>query len=683
MEIAAATEATMERTVAERRIAELSRELERHNHLYYVLAAPVIADQEFDRMLKELEELEKGFPEFASPNSPTQRVGGDITKGFPTVPHRYPMLSLGNTYSREEVEEFVARVEKAIGPTRYSMELKYDGVAISLSYRNGELVRGVTRGDGEKGEDITANVRTIRSVPLHLQGEGWPAEFEARGEVIFTKKRFDNLNAQREKEGEELYANPRNTAAGTLKQQDPKEVAKRGLDSFMYSVQGEGLPTRSHFDNLERAHEWGFKTPDPEKRFIDRANDAAGIMAFIDHWGRHRNELEMIIDGVVVKVDDLDVQEELGLTAKSPRWAMAYKYAPEQAVTKLLGVTFQVGRTGAVTPVAELDPVQLAGTTVKRASLFNADQLDRLDLHQGDMVRVEKAGEIIPQVVGVELAKRGPGAKRVRFPHECPECRTPLVRLEGEAQHYCPHEHGCPPQITRRIEHFVSRRAMDIDGLGAETVQEFHDAGLIHDVADLYELSVDRILSLGKGWKEKSAEKVMAGLEKSKQVAFDQVLFAIRHSARGRDRGEEDRAAGVSMERLMAMTKEELVGIEEVGEVIAESILDFFAVEGQPDASWNAYASKGCRWKWRLRPGAGDRSLKGCQSWCRAFSATSAATASRKPSSATAARCPVPSAARRAMWWPARAWGLPNAPRPKELKVPVIDEDELTRMIEG
>ncbi|MFN3876076.1 MAG: NAD-dependent DNA ligase LigA, partial [Flavobacteriales bacterium] len=352
----------------------MSAELERHNHRYYVLADPVISDHEFDRMLRELEELERRFPDLASPNSPTRRVGGDITKGFPTVPHRYPMLSLGNTYSREEVEEFVARVERSIGPARFSMELKYDGVAISLSYRNGELLRGVTRGDGEKGEDITANVRTIRSIPLRLQGEGWPEEVEARGEAIFTKKRFEELNAEREREGEEPYANPRNTAAGTLKQQDPKEVARRGLDCYIYSIQGEDLPTRSHYDNLLRAHQWGFRTPDPARRFIERARDAAGIMSFIDHWEKHRHELDLVIDGVVVKVDDLDAQEELGLTAKSPRWAMAYKYAPEQALTRLQRVAFQVGRTGAVTPVAELAPVQLAGTTVRRASLFNADQ---------------------------------------------------------------------------------------------------------------------------------------------------------------------------------------------------------------------------------------------------------------------------------------------------------------------
>lgn len=672
----------MEKSSAERRIAELSRELELHNHRYYVLARPSITDREFDAMLKELEALEQEFPGLASPNSPTQRVGGDITKGFPTVPHRYPMLSLGNTYSREEVEEFVGRVEKAIGPTRFSMELKYDGVAISLSYRNGELVRGVTRGDGEKGEDITANVRTIRSIPLRLQGEGWPAEFEARGEVIFTKQQFDKLNAKREREGEELYANPRNTAAGTLKQQDPKEVAKRGLDSFMYSLQGEALPTRSHFDNLMRAQQWGFKTPDPARRFIERANDAAGIMAFIDHWGEHRNELEMIIDGVVVKVDDLDVQEELGLTAKSPRWAMAYKYAPEQAVTKLLGVTFQVGRTGAVTPVAELDPVQLAGTTVKRASLFNADQLDRLDLHQGDMVRVEKAGEIIPQVVGVELAKRVHGAHRVRFPHQCPECGTALIRLDGEAQHYCPNEHGCPPQITRRIEHFVSRRAMDIDGLGAETVQEFHDAGLIRDVADLYELTVERILALGKGWKEKSAEKVIAGLARSKQVPFERVLFALGIRHVGETVAKKIARGAMSMERLMAMSREELLGIEEVGEVIAESLIDFFAVPGNQRIV-ERLARHGLRMEQDASEGPASDKLKGLSIVVSGVFRNFSRDGIKEAIERNGGKVSGSISSKTSYVVAGEGMGPAKRAKAEELKVPVIDEDELTRMIEG
>lgn len=570
----------MHHTADVERIKQLREELELHNHRYYVLAAPTISDQEFDRLLAELERLEAAHPELADPNSPTQRVGGDITKNFPVVAHRAPMLSLSNSYSREEVAEFVARVEKSVGRTRYTMELKYDGVAISLTYRDGELLRGVTRGDGEKGEEITANIRTVRAIPLRLQGDGWPAEFEARGEIIFTRERFARLNAERERAGEELYANPRNTAAGTLKNQDPKLVAARGLDNFIYTLQGDDLPRRSHYANMMMAREWGFKTPPPERRFIEQADDVDGIMAFIDHWDRARHGIEFIIDGIVVKVDDLDVQEELGLTAKSPRWAIAYKFQAEQAITRLNGVTFQVGRTGAVTPVAELEPVLLAGTTVKRASLFNADQLERLDLHLGDTVRVEKAGEIIPQVVGVEKEHRLPHAQRVSFPHDCPECATPLIRLEGEAQHYCPNEHQCPPQITRRIEHFVARKAMDIEGLGGETVDELYRAGLIRNVADLYDLTIEQLLALGKGWGEKSARQVVEGVAASKAVPFEQVLFAlgIRHVGETVAR-KIARAVG-TVDRLMTMTREELTAIDEVGEVIAESILDFFAVAG-------------------------------------------------------------------------------------------------------
>lgn len=570
----------MSRSEAAERIQQLREELERHNHLYYVKAAPEISDQAFDLMLKELERLEAEHPGLADPNSPTQRVGGDITKNFPVVAHRYPMLSLGNSYSRDEVAEFVARVEKSVGRTRYTMELKYDGVAISLSYRHGELVRGVTRGDGEKGEEITANIRTVRAIPLKLQGDGWPAEFEARGEIIFTKKQFDKLNAERAAAGEELYANPRNTAAGTLKNQDPKLVAKRGLDNFIYTLQGEGLPTRSHYRNIMAARDWGFRTPMPEHRFIEQADDVDGIMAFIDHWDKARHDIGFIIDGIVVKVDDLDVQEELGLTAKSPRWAIAYKFQAEQAVTRLNAVTFQVGRTGAVTPVAELEPVLLAGTTVKRASLFNADQLERLDLHVGDLVRVEKAGEIIPQVVGVEKEHRPAHAHRVRFPHHCPECSTALIRLEGEAQHYCPNEHQCPPQITRRIEHFVARKAMDIEGLGGETVEELFRAGLIRNVADLYDLTAEQLLALGKGWGEKSARQVVEGVEASKAVPFEQVLFALGIRHVGETVAKRIARAVGSIDRLMALSREELTQLDEVGEVIAESIADFFAAEG-------------------------------------------------------------------------------------------------------
>ena len=569
----------MDRLEAQHRIAALSAELEEHNHRYYVLAAPTISDQEFDFKLKELEALEKEWPEFASPNSPTQRVGGDITKEFAQVAHVFPMLSLGNSYSTEEVADFVKRVEKENGRTTFTMELKYDGVAISLSYRNGELVRGVTRGDGEKGDDITANVRTVRAIPLKLRGD-FPPVFEARGEILFMRKQFDKLNAERAKRGEELYANPRNTAAGSLKQQDPKDVAKRGLDNFIYTLQGEKLPTRSHYENILAAHTWGFKTPDPKRRFIDRADSVEGIMAFIDHWDTARHQLEMDIDGIVIKVDDLRVQEELGLTAKSPRWAIAYKFQAEQAVTRLNGVSYQVGRTGAITPVAELEPVLLAGTTVKRASLHNADQIAKLDLHIGDFVKVEKGGEIIPKIVGVDLDQRPHHAQRVEFPEACPECGTTLVRYEGEAQHYCPNEHACPPQITGRIEHFVGRKMMAIDGLGGETVVELVRAGLIHNVADLYDLTKEQLLGLGKGWGEKSAAQVIEGIAASKAIPFEQVLFALGIRHVGETVAKKIARAVGSIDRLMGMTLIDLVTIDEVGEVIAQSILDFFAVEG-------------------------------------------------------------------------------------------------------
>lgn len=569
----------MERHEAQRRIAALSTELEEHNHRYYVLARPTISDQEFDRMLKELEALEREWPELASPNSPTQRVGGDLTKEFPTVKHRYPMLSLGNSYSREEVEEFVRRVEKENGPTTFCMELKYDGVAISLSYKGGELLRGVTRGDGEKGDDITANVRTVRTIPLRLRGD-FPDELEARGEILFMRARFEELNAERARRGEDLYANPRNTAAGSLKQQDPKDVARRGLDNFIYTLQGESLPTNSHYENILAAHRWGFRTPDPTRRFIERADTLEGIMAFIDHWDTARRELEMDIDGIVVKVDDLRVQAELGLTAKSPRWAIAYKFQAEQALTRLNGVTFQVGRTGAITPVAELAPVLLAGTTVKRASLHNADQIAKLDLHLGDMVQVEKGGEIIPKIVGVEVHRREPHARRVQFPEACPECGTHLVRDEGVAQHYCPNEHACPPQIIGRIEHFVGRKMMAIDGLGGETVAELVQAGLIHDVADLYDLAKEQLLGLGKGWGEKSASQVVEGIARSKTIPFEQVLFALGIRHVGETVAKKIARAVGSLDRLMALGKEELTGIDEVGEVIAQSILDFFGAAG-------------------------------------------------------------------------------------------------------
>lgn len=671
-----------EREEAQQRIARLSRELEEHNHRYYVLAEPTISDREFDVRLKELEALEQAWPEFASPNSPTQRVGGDVTKDFPVVAHRYPMLSLSNSYSAEEVAAFVARVEKEIGSTTYVMELKYDGVAISLSYVNGELVRGVTRGDGEKGDDITNNVRTVRSIPLRLRGDH-PAELEARGEILFMRAQFDKLNAERARNGEELYANPRNTAAGSLKQQDPKDVAKRGLDNFIYTLQGPDLPTNSHFENMRAAHRWGFKTPDPARRFIERTDSVDGIMAFIAHWDKARHELEMDIDGVVVKVDDLRIQDELGTTAKSPRWAIAYKFQAEQAVTRLNEVTYQVGRTGAVTPVANLEPVLLAGTTVKRASLHNADQIAKLDLHLGDQVQVEKGGEIIPKIVGVLVDERAAGAAPVVFPLDCPECGTPLVRYEGEAQHYCPNEHACPPQITGRIEHFVGRKMMAIDGLGAETVAELVNAGLITNVADLYELTMPQLLGLGKGWGEKSAEQVIAGIAASRSIPFEQVLFAIGIRHVGETVARKIARAVGSMDRLMAMSREELIALDEVGGVIADSILDFFAAPGNRRIV-ERLREKGLRMEVEAGSAApvGDK-LKGktfvvsgvFQHYSRDGVKEAIERNGGKVSGSISSKTSYVLAG--------ADMGPAKRVKAEALKVPVIDEDEFNRMIEG
>lgn len=564
---------------AAKRISELSAELERHNHLYYVEARPEISDQDFDFLMKELEALEKAWPALASPNSPTQRVGGDITKEFPTVVHRTPMLSLENSYNREEVQEFVERIEREHGRTTFTMELKYDGVAISLIYRNGELVQGITRGDGEKGEDITANIRTVRSIPLRLRGNP-PAELEARGEVLMGRKEFEQLNAERERNGEELFANPRNTTAGTLKLQDPKIVAKRRLQNFIYFLLTDELPTRSQYGNILQCARWGFRTPDPARRFIEKADSVEGIMAFIEHWDRARHDLEIGIDGVVIKVDNIDLQEEMGLRAKSPRWAIAYKFPAEQKFTRLNDVEFNVGRTGAVTPVAILDPVELAGTIVKRASIHNADQIAKLDLHYGDMVQVEKGGEIIPKITAVDLSRRPENARPVTYPELCPSCSTPLARDEGEAQHYCPNEHGCPPQIVRRIEHFVSRKAMDIDGLGAETVDALYQAGLIHNVADLYDLRQEQLLALGKGWGERSTQLIIDGIAASKAIPFEQVLFALGIRHVGETVAKKIARAVGSIDKLATMTPEELATIDEVGAVIAASIRDFFGAEG-------------------------------------------------------------------------------------------------------
>ncbi|HMN05425.1 MAG TPA: NAD-dependent DNA ligase LigA [Flavobacteriales bacterium] len=564
---------------AAKRIAQLSAELEHHNHLYYVDAKPVISDQDFDFMLKELEALEMKWPELTSPNSPTQRVGGDITKAFPTVMHRTPMLSLENSYSPEEVQEFVQRIVREHGPTTFTMELKYDGVAISLVYRNGELVQGITRGDGEKGEDITANIRTVRSIPLRLHGHP-PAELEVRGEVLMGRKEFEQLNAERERNGEELFANPRNTTAGTLKLQDPKVVARRHLQNYIYFLLTDELPSQSQYGNILQCAQWGFRTPDPKRRFIEKTDSLEGIMAFIRHWDHARHALDIGIDGVVIKVDDIALQQELGMRAKSPRWAIAYKFPSEQKFTRLNDVEFNVGRTGAVTPVAILDPVELAGTIVKRASIHNADQIAKLDLHYGDMVQVEKGGEIIPKITAVDHARRPAHARPVTYPETCPACGTPLARDAGEAQHYCPNEHACPPQIVRRIEHFVGRKAMDIGGLGAETVEALFQAGLVHNVADLYDLRQEQLLALGKGWGERSTRLIIDGIAASKAIPFEQVLFALGIRHVGETVAKKIARAVGSIDKLAAMSTEELTTIDEVGTVIAASIHDFFGAEG-------------------------------------------------------------------------------------------------------
>ncbi len=672
----------IDRDQAEARMRELARELEEHNHRYYVLTAPVIGDQQFDFLMKELEQLESRFPDLADPNSPTQRVGGDITKNFPTVVHRWPMRSLSNAYSREEVAEFVARVERAVGQVIYSMELKYDGVAISLTYEDGRLMRGVTRGDGEKGEDITGNVRTVRAIPLLLRGD-FPKVFEARGEILFTKERFKALNEERDKAGEERYANPRNTAAGTLKQQDPKEVAKRGLTNFIYTLQGDHLPTRSHYDNIHQAAKWGFRVPDPARRFIERATDLDGIMAFIDHWDIHRHALEVETDGIVIKVDDLHVQDELGLTAKSPRWAIAFKFAAEQAVTRLNEVTYQVGRTGAITPVANLEPVLLAGTVVKRASLHNADQIAKLGLHIGDHVQVEKGGEIIPKIVGVVVEQRPPDAVPVVFLEYCPECSTALVRLEGEAQHYCPNEHACPPQITGRIEHFVSRKAMDIEGLGGETVAELFQAKLIGNVADLYELTAEQLLALGKGWGERSAQQVIEGIAKSREVPFERVLFAIGIRHVGETVAKKLARAVVDIDRLAMMTKEELTALDALGPVLAESIVDFFAVEGNR-AIVERLRAQGLRMA--LDPSevkvVGDR-LKGLSFVVSGVFRNFSRDGIKEAIEHNGGKVSGSISSKTSYVVAGADMGPAKRAKAEQLNVPVIDEDGFKRMIEG
>ncbi|WP_297808865.1 NAD-dependent DNA ligase LigA [uncultured Alistipes sp.] len=556
------------------RIEELRRQLHRHNRKYYVENAPEISDFEFDALMRELAELEREHPEYADPDSPTVRVGSDITSEFRSVRHRFPMLSLGNTYSPDELHEFVARIEKEVGPTEYVCELKFDGTAISLTYEHGRLVRAVTRGDGTQGDDVTANVRTIRSVPLRLDGDDWPDYFEIRGEILMPYASFDRLNAEREAAGEALFANPRNAAAGTLKLQASAEVARRGLDCVLYQMAGDALPYDSHWENLRKAREWGFRISDAMRI----CRDTARIDEYIALWDEQRRTLPYATDGVVIKVNRYDVRRALGTTAKAPKWAVAYKFKAEQALTRLTGVDFQVGRTGAVTPVANLEPVQLAGTTVRRATLHNAEQMALLDIRPGDMVYVEKGGEIIPKITGVELSQRPADSRPFEYIDRCPECGTPLVRYEGEAKHYCPNQSGCRPQILGRIVHFIRRKAMDIDGLGEETVELLFESGLVRDAADLYDLRAEQLACLPR-LGDKSAENIVRSIRRSTEVPFRRVLFALGIRFVGETTAKYLAAHFRSLDAVMAASREELTEAEEVGERIADAIAEYFADE--------------------------------------------------------------------------------------------------------
>lgn len=560
----------------EQRIRQLREELEQHNYNYYVLSAPTITDQVFDEKMKALQDLEQAYPQYADPTSPTQRVGSDLTKTFKQVEHIYPMLSLSNTYSTAEVQEFYDRVNRALNePFEIVAELKYDGTSISLIYEQGKLARAITRGDGTRGDEVTANVKTIRSIPLKVRGNDYPDTFEIRGEVLLPWAEFDRINTEREEQEEPLFANPRNAASGTLKQQNPQVVASRKLDAYFYYLLGEELPSQEHYANLETARGWGFKVPD----VIRKCATIAEVIDYINYWDTHRKELPVATDGIVLKVNSLRQQRHLGFTAKSPRWAIAYKFQAEKAETRLNNVSFQVGRTGTVTPVANLEPVLLAGTVVKRASLHNADIIKKLDLHYGDQVYVEKGGEIIPKIVGVNVEARSfMMGDAVRFIQACPECHTPLMRLEGEAAYYCPNETGCPPQIKGRIEHFVTRRAMNIN-IGPETVDDLFNAGLVQNAADLYTLRMADLLTLER-WAEKSARNLLESLRESREVPFERVLFALGIRFVGETVAKKLAFAFGSMERLQCASYEELIAVDEIGDRIARSVLAYFTDEG-------------------------------------------------------------------------------------------------------
>ena len=580
------------------RIKELTDLINQYNYNYYTLSQPTVSDFDFDMMLKELEKLEQQYPAYAEPNSPTQKVGGHITKNFIQVKHKYPMLSLGNTYSEEELKDFDERVRKSIGDNfEYVVELKFDGLAISITYENGNLLRAVTRGDGVQGDDVTANLKTIKSIPIQLPEADYPDTFDIRGEIFMHRKTFEKLNNEYRKELEEkgydedeikekLYKNPRNFASGTLKMQDSAEVSKRPLDCFLYFIYADNQVTQTHFESLEKAKQWGFQVSDHYRL----CKNITEVMAFIHHFEKQREHLSYEIDGVVIKVNSYAQQRELGFTAKNPRWAISYKYKAQSALTQLLKVTYQVGRTGAITPVANLKPVQLAGTTVKRASLYNADEIERLDLFENDWVFVEKGGEIIPKVTSVDTSKRGLFSEKIKYTNVCPECNTTLVRREGEVVHYCPNESGCSPQLIGKIEHFIGRKAMNIDSLGSETISGLYQKGMINNYADLYSLTYENLIGLEletynekkdqwtkRSLQEKSVVNILQGIEASKQVPFERVLFALGIRMVGETVAKKLARHFLTLEKLASASKEEIATIYEIGDKIAEQVVKFFA----------------------------------------------------------------------------------------------------------
>ncbi|MHC1707607.1 MAG: NAD-dependent DNA ligase LigA [Bacteroidales bacterium] len=570
------------------RIEFLRGEINRHNHNYYVLSAPLISDYDFDKLLEELILLENQYPQYFDPDSPSQRVGGEITREFRQLKHKYPMLSLGNTYSEQELIDFDERVRKVITePFEYICELKYDGVAIGLTYVNGRLSQALTRGDGESGDDVTGNVKTIHSIPLTLKGSDYPSEFEIRGEIFFPRKNFEKLNEDRIFNGLEPFANPRNAASGTLKMQDPKEVARRKLHCYLYYIIGDDLPYSTHYENLIKAKDWGFNIPP----YIVKCRNLEEVFEFINIWDKEKNSLPFDIDGVVIKVNRYDQQKRLGFTAKSPRWAIAYKFNPERASTLLTSVSFQVGRTGAITPVANLEPVVLSGTTVRRASLHNSDIINELDVRVGDQVYVEKGGEIIPKIVGRDIEQRPVWSVPVNFPSRCPECNTPLIRSEEEAHFYCPNEKACPPQIKGKLEHFISRKAMDINSLGEGKIEMLYEQGLVKNVSDLYYLTYDSLLGLEKvilspegkekkiSFREKTVQNILEGIQASQAVPFERVLFALGIRYVGETVAKKLARFFGSIEALSSSTTEDLIQVPEVGTVIAESVVNYFRDE--------------------------------------------------------------------------------------------------------